>query len=162
MKKLPFYDNVELIRINPDKWSDDPSYFFFARSGDNLTEFGGLSEHIYEVNDYGGLQLNAETYAEYLKFYCMFLLAEDEDGEAFDAFYIIEGAESEYLDEKSPFEKDKILKNYEGLSIEGPNSRGVVIAKARLFHFGALYDAIFEISDDGTIVMSDDTYIGSP
>ncbi len=159
-KKLPFYENLEIIRIYGDKWNEIPEEefcAFFLRQGPDLIELDGISESIYRANDLGKLILNRDTCADYLKFFCMFLTPEDSN----QPFYILEGPESEFIYNFSKFDKDKFLKDYKGMTVTESVSSGLFNAHARVMQADSLYDAYFEIYPDGTVVMKDDVLVGA-
>jgi hypothetical protein len=166
MKKLPFYKNVEILRVNLDKWAEpeETSFFYFAKVKepyenlrDKFIELRGLSEDIYEINELGGLELNKETYLEYLKFFCYFLI----DDEKQTNFFVIEDKYSEFLELFSDYEKDRILQDYPGANFELKTDTGVVEAYSRVMFGEEVFDAIFEIHADGTVVMTNDERIAA-
>lgn len=155
VKKIPFYEDVELIRISPDKWAEphEEVFFFFAKTGDTLIELRGLNQDLYELNEVQPPILNDDTYLDYLKFFCYFLAGDAESN--FSRFYVLEGKESEFIQNLSGYEKDKYIKGYDGPKID-TTSNPYVLIDARVIHDSYNYDAQFELHSDGTVVMLED------
>lgn len=146
-KPLSFYKKVELIRVRPDKLSDEIQYFFFVRIGEIVLPLKAWSEDIYRVNALTELSINDDTVFDYLKFFCYFI-----EG----TFFLIESADSEFLSGYySQMDRDRFLSGYNGIEIVSEEDDRFVV-QSRVIHDGYLFDAVYEVFKDGTVTMTSD------
>jgi hypothetical protein len=153
--KLPFYKDVILVRILIDRHAEMPEYFFFARVGKEFILINGDSNTFFEINRKAGFEVNEDTVLEYLKFFCLFLMTEE------GSFFIIEGPESEFIADRSGYDRDRVLKGYDGAMIEQVVDNSRLRVSARVLHGNGYYDSLFSVYKDGAIEMEQDVFLFS-
>ncbi len=157
VKPLPFYNNVNILRVITSSWEDDePVFYFFLEHDGDYVQLKGLADVIHELNGTGALNITKETVVDYLKFFCLF--TKTDEGAS---FYIIEGEDSEFLDDKSPYEKSRYLRKFNGIKVSDFDKLGRCTIEARTLCEDYIYDTVYEVTTEGYVVMKEDVNIGS-
>lgn len=155
-KDLPFYNGVRILQTATMLYEDEPTYYFFLEYNGDYVLLRGLSDAIHEVNDTGAINLDEENVLDYLKFFCLF--TKNDEGEC---YYIIEGPQSEFLQELSGYDKSRHLRKFEGTEVSEFDKLGRCLIKTRVLNEGYVYDATFEVTKTGNVEMKDDDMVGS-
>lgn len=158
VKPLPFYKDVDLLHVVTQGWEGDDVYYFFVEdnnTGDYVL-LQGASDVIHELNGTGVLNLNSENVMDYLKFFCQF--TKDDEGEC---FYIVENEKSETIDGLSQYDHSRYLRRFDGTKVAEEAALDKYKIETRVFHTGHVYDAEFEIQNDGYVEMIKDEMVGS-
>ncbi len=156
IRSLPFYNDARLIQVRSLGEDAEPIFHFFLKYDSEYAQLKGSSDTIHEVNQESELNITIETVFDYLKFFNLFTL--NEHGEA---FYVIEGQESEFIKDFSAYEKSRHLRKFNGSTVEDAKEMGVYKISTRILCAGILYDCDFDITTDGGVEMIEDLHIGS-
>ncbi|MCB9995120.1 MAG: hypothetical protein H6869_01630 [Rhodospirillales bacterium] len=159
-KEPPFYNGVQLIHVTPLVPSDFPEEdinIFFLKNSDHIVMLNGNCAYIHEMNETGVLNLNGETVFDYLKFFCAFNVIE----ETMEPFLVIESANSEYLKGMSKYEISRAMRSYKGARVIASADNKDFMIETRVMYCNDLYDVKFKITNDGDVIMTDDTAVGA-
>lgn len=156
IRDLPFYNSVELIQVRSLDENAEPVFHFFLKYDSQYAQLKGAADTIHEVNSEAELCITIETVFDYLKFFSLFTV--NEDG---DAFYIVDGQDSEFIRDLSGYEKSRHLRKFNGSIVEDAQEMGVYKIQTRVLCAGMLYDCEFDVTSDGYVEMMSDVNIGS-
>lgn len=154
-KPLPFYKEVNLLQISKRK---DPEwgYAFFVEYGYEYAQLKGIRQVIAEVNEAGFLNLTEHNVYDYLKFFCVF--SDNNEGEN---IRVIEGANSEFLFDRSPYERTRFLRKYAAPQIVRNDKLSHYMITTRIWSGDAVYDFQYEITDEGLVTMKKSDLVGA-
>ncbi len=156
IRNLSFYNDVELIQVRSIDEFGEPVFHFFLKYDSQYAQLKGSSDTIHEVNAESEICITIDTVFDYLKFFSLFTV--NDDG---DAFYIVEGQDSEFIRDLSAYEKSRHLRKFNGSVVEDAQEMGVYKISTRVLCAGALYDCRFDVTSDGDVQMVDDHSVGS-
>lgn len=150
--KVPWYEDVRLIRITDRNWDDARLALYYLLLGENQWfRLNGTSPPIHEINAISELQISEEYVIDYLKFFCFFVHGDN------GPFYVLESMQdsalSEGLDESSQAHYTDLLSP---AKCEGSDDKGNYKCSAVICYSDALFHADFEIKSSGFIEMLND------
>ncbi len=145
LQALPFYDEVNLIRISMSK-DMEWGFAFFLEYGYDHVQLAGSFAPIGELNETGVLNLNNETVYDYLKFVAFFW----NDDAGFNAC-VVEGRGSEYLVKRSAYDQSRFLRKYDGVKIERFEKPDHYIVNTRVWSGDGVHDANYRVNFDGKL-----------
>ncbi len=154
-KPLPFYDEVNILQISKIK-DEEWGYAFFIEYGYEYAQLKGLFEVIAEVNETGVLKLTDDNVHDYLKFFCIF--SDNQEGEN---ARIIEGQNSEFIYDRSPYERTRFLRKYSGATIKKNEKLSHYDINTRIWSGNGVYDAHYEVTFDGRVTLKDSNLVGT-
>lgn len=154
-RSLPFYNDVNLLKISK-VGEDDWGYAFFIENGYEYAQLKGMHEVIQEVNSSGVLNLNEDTVYDYVKFFWLF--SDDSSGEN---ARVIEGQNSEFVKNRSPYEQSRYLRKYSGATVEKNEKLGHFIVTSRIWQNNAIYDSEYEVTFDGRVHIKNSKLVGT-
>lgn len=145
VQELPFYNEVSLIRVSKPQ-DVEWGYAFFLEYGYEYVQLTGNFAPISELNETGVLDLNNDNIYDYLKFVAFFW----NDDSGFNAC-VIEGADSEYLAKRSPYDRSRFLRKYDGAKIERFEKPDHFVIDTRVWSGDGVHDANYRINFDGKV-----------
>nr|WP_321512335.1 hypothetical protein [uncultured Hyphomonas sp.] len=146
--KLPWYDNVALLRLYDPGWSKKNLALHYLIMGQNLFRLNGASPPIHEVNAKAPLRLTEETAADYLRFFCLFVHGED------GPFYLLERLDDPFVADNTalqPFEE-----HIGPVRHKGVNEKGHFLMSGLVWYSNALFVTNFAVQPTGMVEMLDD------
>ena len=156
IRDLPFYNGIELIQVRYFDEHSEHAYYFFLKYNNEYAQLKGRSDTIHEVNTEDHMNINIDNVFDYLKFFSIFTT--NDDG---NCFYIIDGQDSEFIQEYSEYEKSRHLRKFNGSVVEDAQEMGVYRIHTRMLCAGDLYNCSFDVNVDGYVEMTTDTHVGS-
>lgn len=155
-KPLPFYKNTNLILVKTfAHGNEDGDFYFFIQSESEYVQLRGDARSIHEFNDDFGLFLNDENVFDYIKF--LYAFAWNDEGLA---TWIIEGANSEYVKDLSPYESSRYTRKYDGAYVSETQSLEKYTIQTRALVGQDLFDLTLELSVDGYCDVVKDKFVG--
>lgn len=155
-RKLPFYDQVALIRVKDPAWTPNNLFIYYLTDRGNLYWLNGTSPPIHEVNAKAPIKVNEDNVLDYLRFFCFFVRGEE------GPFLISEHIEDPYIP-KAVDDKTRMV--IEGTvrpcTYEGRNEQGYYLCDAVVYYSNALFIANFAVQPGGMIEMLDDEPIAA-
>ncbi|HPJ39496.1 MAG TPA: hypothetical protein PLT75_13700 [Spirochaetota bacterium] len=154
MKKavLPFYEEAVLMEVSDSELPYHITPFWYLLYANRLFELDGSSTPIHEVNELDPVKVTKENAGEYVRFFCFFVHGEE------GPFFIIEDSDHPVLDKKKmEYMMIKDIKNkcipleYKGMP--GDNTFELT---GTVFYGNALFSALFTVTANGMIDMTDD------
>ncbi len=145
VQPLAFYNEVNLIRISKPA---DPEwgFGFFLEYGYEYVQLSGNFSPISELNETGVLDIANQNVYDYLKF-AAFFWNDDTGANA----CVLEGAESEYLQKRSAYDRSRFLRKYDGAKIERFEKPDHFMISTRVWSGDGVHDATFRIGLDGKV-----------
>ncbi len=155
-RKMPFYDNVVLIRLRDKSWGKSKLNIYYLTDQGNLFRLNGTSPPIHEVNAKAPIKVTEDNVIEYLKFFCFFVRGEE------GPFLIAESMDDPYIPQNmDPKTKAVIEGTVRAATYEGKNDQGHFLCDAVVFYSNALFIANFAVQPSGMIEMLDDEPIAA-
>ncbi len=153
-RNLPFYDNIQLIRLTSIHWASKLNICYLFDDNDNLYRLNGTSFPIHEVNEKAPINITEDNVLHYLTFFCSFVHGED------GPFYVLHDMEDEILPsgfEGMHSEDDEDSLRPQQLFREprlfGKNEEGHWRVSSLIYYSSALFHADFLIQPNGMIEM---------
>lgn len=154
-QKLPFYNEVNLIRVSKPQdleWG----FAFFLEYGYEYVQLTGNFAPISELNETGVINLSNDNIYDYLKFVAFFW----NDDSGYNAC-VVEGANSEYLEKRSAYDRSRFLRKYDGAKIERFERPDHFIVDTRVWSGDAVHDANYRINFDGKVERRKLTFVNN-
>lgn len=146
--KLPWYDNVVLLRLYDPGWSKKNLALHYLIMGQNLFRLDGTSPPIHEVNAKAPLQLTEQTAADYLRFFCLFVHGEG------GPFYLLERLDDPLVADNTALQRYQA--HIGPLRQVGVNEKGHFLMRGLVMYLNALFVVNFAVQPTGMIEMLDD------
>lgn len=156
--QLPWYNDVNLLRVRDDDWLDGRLYIYYLKEGKNLFRLNGTSPPIHEVNAKSPIQLAADNVLDYLRFFCFFVRGDE------GPFYVLESKDDPYVEElltQYPEMAQIVRGCIRPATFEGKNDLGYFQCSAAIFYSNALFSATFSIQPSGMSEMLNDEPIAA-
>ncbi len=151
--KLPWYENVVLLRIYDPGWSREDLALHYIVLNQKLFRLNGTSPGIHEVNAKAPLLLTEENVADYLRFFCLFVHGQE------GPFYLLERPDDPLLPDKRALQPyEKLIRS---VSYDGINDKGHFLLSGLVMYSNALFVANFAVQPTGMIAMLDDEPVAS-
>ena len=155
-RKLPFYDNVVLIRLRDRSWGKQNLAIYYLTDQGNLFRLNGISPPIHEVNAKAPIKVTEDNVLEYLRFFCFFVRGEE------GPFLIAESMDDPYIPQNMDAKTRAVVEGtVRPATFEGRNEQGHLLCDAVVFYSNALFIANFAVQPSGMIEMLDDEPIAS-
>lgn len=155
-RKLPFYDNVVLIRLRDRTWGKARLNIYYLTDQGNLYRLNGISPPIHEVNAKAPIKITEDNVLDYLRFFCFFVRGEE------GPFLIAESMDDPYIPQNmDPKTRAVIEGTVRTATYEGRNEQGHFLCDAVVYYSNALFIANFAVQPSGMIEMLDDEPIAS-
>ena len=155
-RRLPFYENVVLIRLRDRSWGKPKLNIYYLTDQGNLYRLNGTSPPIHEVNAKAPIKVNEDNVLDYLRFFCFFVRGEE------GPFLIAESMDDPYIPQNlDPKTKTVIEGTVRGATFEGKNDQGHFLCDAVVYYSNALFIANFAVQPSGMIEMLDDEPIAA-
>ena len=155
-RKLPFYDNVVLIRLRDRAWGKARLNIYYLTDQGNLYRLNGISPPIHEVNAKAPIKITEDNVLEYLRFFCFFVRGEE------GPFLIAESIDDPYIPQNAdPKTRAVIEGTIRPATYEGRNEQGHFLCDAVVYYSNAMFIANFAVQPSGMIEMLDDEPIAS-
>lgn len=151
--RLPWYENVVLLRIRDPRWSSDDLLLHYLVMDQALFRLNGTSPAIHEVNAKAPLRLSDANVADYLRFFCLFVHGEE------GPFYLLERPDDPLLPGRNSLQPYK--KHIKAISYNGMNDKGHFLLSGLVMYSNALFVANFAVQPTGMIEMLDDEPVAS-
>lgn len=151
--RLPWYDNVVLLRIRDPGWSRKDLALHYLVMEQALFRLNGTSPAIHEVNAKAPLRLSGENVADYLRFFCLFVHGQE------GPFYVLERPDDPLLpgrESLQPYEK-----HIKAVSHDGIDDKGRFLLSGLVMYSNALFITNFAVQPTGMIEMLDDEPVAS-
>jgi len=149
--RLPFYDDVLLLRIVDASWANDRVVLYYFMFEDKLYRLNGQSLPIHQLNEIAPLKLSMDNVLDYLRFFCFFVNGEE------GPFYISE----DISDPMIPSHTDPRVVEWISGAVKPAvfkeiNESGHFILAASVFYGGAIFHSNFEVQPGGFLEMLND------
>ncbi|WP_460102942.1 hypothetical protein [Sessilibacter sp. MAH4] len=148
---LTFHPNVPLLELRRNS-SSATGRICFLLQGDKLYRLNGTSPPIHEVNGNQQPHINEKTVLDYLAFFCFFVRGDD------GPFFIVDCEENEFLPYLGQLQGD-FEAAFRPPRIWGKDKQGNWRVSALVYYSDAVFAANFEVHQDGTVDMLDDTLL---
>ncbi|MEM8961086.1 MAG: hypothetical protein AAGD38_06370 [Acidobacteriota bacterium] len=148
---LPFYDNVDLLAIYDETWTNEQLIVYYLTLEDQLFRLNGTSPPIHEVNAKAPIKLEESNALSYLKFFCFFVHGKE------GAFYIFENLDDPFLTQDIIEDRKKIIQSLlQPATLIHITEDGRFFCTCLIWYADALFFSNMVIQPTGMIEMSDD------
>ena len=155
-RSLPFYDNVELIRVKEPSWEPRNLFIYYLRDGEALFRLNGTSPPLHEVNAKAPIKINERNVIDYLEFFCFFVRGEE------GPFLIAQSMADTYVPKQIDEGTRAVLEGtLRPASFEGVNHQGYFLCDAVVYYSNAVFIANYAVQPTGMIEMLDDEPIAA-
>lgn len=151
--RLPWYDNVVLLRIRDSGWSRKDLALHYLVMEQALFRLNGTSPAIHEVNAKAPIRLSEENVADYLRFFCLFVHGQE------GPFYVLERPDDPLLPGKGSLQPYEM--HIKAVSHDGIDDKGRFLLSGLVMYSNALFVANFAVQPTGMIEMLDDDPVAS-
>lgn len=149
--RLSFYPDVRLIRMIDGTWPKPGLSIYFLARGETLYRLDGLPGSIDRFNTKSELAIAAGNVLDYLRFHCFFVHGEH------GPFLLAESPDQSFMPEIPDLQLRDLLEDILRPPIITDMSRdGDFTCTAIVLYAGGIFNAVFRISRDGKLEMTDD------
>lgn len=153
-RSLPFYDNVQLIRVKDPNWTRKNLFIYYLTLEENLFRLNGTSPPIHEVNAKAPVKINEDNVLDYLDFFCFYVRGEE--GPFLIAHSLADTYVPKRVDDDTRYAFESAI---EPPFYEGQNEKGHFMCEASVYYSNAIFEAQFAVQPTGMIEMIDDNPI---
>lgn len=155
-RKLPWYDNVALIRVKDPAWENEKLNIYYLTDKGKLSWLNGTSPPIHEVNAKAPIKITKKNVLDYLRFFCFFVRGEE------GPFLVSENIEDPYMPQNLDSETRAVIESIiRPANFEGKNDQGHFLCDAVVYYSNALFIANFAVQPGGMIEMLNDEPIAA-
>lgn len=154
---LTFHPNVPLLELRPkSSYASGRICFLLGAKKlvllkrNKLYRLNGTSPPIHEVNANQQLHINEKTVLDYLAFFCFFVRGDD------GPFFIVDSQDNEFLPDLGQLQSE-FEAVFRPPRVWGKDEQGNWRVSALVYYSDAVFAANFEVHQDGTVDMLDDT-----
>lgn len=145
--RLSFYEGIDLYKVT--NFASLPSFTFkYLGDGTHFQYLDGTELPIYTTNDKGALTLNDRSVVDYLEFFFLHVILEDDE-----MFFIRSAHDMPLLDSLDDDSIDAITKNHTAPNVQYDAGFDKYTVEADLYAEGLLMRVIIEVTASGRVTI---------